>query len=333
MGSDGEVTPLRSVRRALDVLRAFEVPPHCRGVSELARALDLSKGTIHLLAKVLEREGFLERDPATRKYRLGPAVFRLTAAARPDLRLAAREPLQHLYTDTSFPAYLAILVGGRAVVVEKAAPTLPFLAALDVGTPLPLHSSALGKVLLAGAPAEAREGALSGIEPASLVAMTPSTITSLPVLRGELDSVQAAGLAWDREESLPGVVCLAAPVRGPGGEVLAAVSVAAPAGAVQEGESAGALEGMVRRTAEAISYRVGYRGTGGTDSSPATRPAGSSPATRPAGSARMTRPAGSSPVTRPAGSARMTRPAGTARKATKKGADLGAVSRQGPRQG
>lgn len=287
MASDGEVMPLRSVRRALDVLRAFEPPPHCRGVSDLARDLGLSKGTIHLLVKVLEREGFLERDPPTRKYQLGPAVFRLTAAAQPDLRLAAREPLHHLYTDTSFPAHLAILVGGRAVIVERAAPTLSFLAALDVGTPLPLHSSALGKVLLAGASDEAREGTLNEIEAASLVAMTPSTITSLTVLRRELDSVQAAGLAWDREESLPGVVCLAAPVRGPGGDVVAAVSVAAPAGAIQEGAHAGALEGMVRRTADTIAYRIGYRGTGAAA----------------------------------AGSSQVTGSAGIVRKATTKGAD------------
>lgn len=255
--------PLRSVRRALAVLRAFETPAHTRGVSELSRELRLSKSTVHLLAKALEREGFLERDPATRRYQLGPAVFRLAAAAQPDLRLVAREPLHSLYSDTSFAAYLAILVSGRAVVVERAAPTLSFLAALDVGTPLPLHSSALGKVLLAWMPAGEQEPALEELKRSGFPSLTPSTIKSLSELRRELLRVRETGTAWDREESLPGVVCLAAPVRGPSGEVTAAVSVAAPAWSVAAGEPATVLESLVRRTAETISYRLGFRGAGG----------------------------------------------------------------------
>jgi len=259
VNSDGRTTVLRSVRRALDLLRSFEPPPHNRGISELARELGLSKGTVHLLAGVLEEEGFLERDPASRRYRLGPAVFRLAAAAEPDLRLAAREPLHLLYTDTSFPAYLAILVGGRAVVVERAGPTLSFLAALDVGTPLPLHSSALGKALLAWAPPAVREAALAELGSSGLSAMTPSTITSVAALEAELGRVREVGSAWDREESLPGVACVAAPVRGPSGEVIAAVAVAAPAEAVTDETHAGSLEGVVRRAAGAISQRLGYR--------------------------------------------------------------------------
>lgn len=249
--------PQRSVRRALAVLRAFEAPPHVLGITELSRALGLSKGTVHLLARALEAEGFLERHPETGKYQLGAAIYNLTAAARHDLRAAAREPLRRLYADTSFPAYLAVFVGDQAVIVEKAAPALPFLSVLDVGAPVPLHCSALGKVLLAHLPEARREEILGG--PAGLAAMTPATITSVGALRAELAEARRSGVAYDREESLPGVFCVAAPVRAAGGEVTAAVSVAAPARGLPE-EGRRAVADLVRRAAEAISYRLGYRG-------------------------------------------------------------------------
>ncbi len=253
---------LRSVRRALAALRAFEPPPHSLGVSEISRALGLSKGTVHLLTKVLEGEGFLERDAATGKFQLGPAIHILTAAARRDLRLAAREPMHRLYTETSFPAYLAVLLADRAVIVEKAAPTLSFLAILDVGAPMPLHSSAAGKVLLACSPAETRARLLGALKRSGLEPMTPGTITSFDALRAEIEKVARDGFALDREESLPGVFCVAAPVRGADGEMTAAVSVAAPAPAFEDAGQIELVRDMVRRTAEAISYRLGYRATG-----------------------------------------------------------------------
>lgn len=251
---------LRSVSRALDILRAFVPPPHTLGISDLARVLGLSKGTVHLLATTLESEGFLERNSETGKYTLGPAVHLLTAAGQRDIRLAAREPLQKLYVDTSFPAYLAIRLGRRAVIVEKAAPTLSFLPVLDVGTPVPFHSSALGKALLANAPDSDREAVLAELEASGIVATTPKTITSLDALREELAGVVRDGLAYDREESLPGVFCLASPVRDALGDVLGAVSVAAPAASLPEGPGRETVARLVRDTAAQVSYRLGYRG-------------------------------------------------------------------------
>ncbi|RJQ08818.1 MAG: IclR family transcriptional regulator [Bacillota bacterium] len=272
MGSDREATAapavkaagraasVRSVRRALSVLRAFEDPPHSRGISDLSRALGLSKGTVHLLTVTLEKEGFLEKDATTRKYRLGAAVHGLTAAAQRDLRVTALEPMRRLYADTSFPVYLAIMLSGRAVIVEKAAPTLSFMSVLDVGSQVPLHSSALGKVLLAHATDPERDQLLAELERLGLPAATPATITSIQVLRDEINSIRARGLAFDHEESLPGVACVAAPVLDPSGRAVAAVAVAAPAASFPEDGQRKVVGGMVKRTADNISYRLGYRG-------------------------------------------------------------------------
>lgn len=250
-------TPLRSVRRALALLRAFEDPPHLRGITELSRSLGLSKGTVHLLVGVLEEEGFLERDPASGKYQLGSALHRLTAAAERDLCALAREPLNRLYQDTSFPAYLAVLAGGRAVIVEKAAPTLSFLSVLDIGTPAPFHCSALGKAVLANLGRERREELLERLAGEGLPRMTAHTLTSTDALRVELDEVARSGVAMDREESLPGVVCLAAPVWNAAGELAAAVSVAAPVASLAAPRSETAAIDILKRAAETISRRLG----------------------------------------------------------------------------
>ncbi len=267
----GRQLPLRSVRRALAVLRAFESPPHLQGITDLSRSLGLSKGTVHLLVGVLEGEGFLERDPASGKYQLGSAVHRLTAAAERDLRTMARESLRRLYTDTSFPAYLAVLVGGQAVIVEKAAPTLSFLSVLDVGAPVPFHCSALGKALLAHLGLERREELVTRLGREGLPRMTQSTLTSLDELRAELERVAREGVAVDQEESLPGVVCFGAPVWNAAGEVAAAVSVAAPAASVAGPRQRAATIEILRRAAEAISYRLGWREPGSSAAAGAPR--------------------------------------------------------------
>jgi IclR family acetate operon transcriptional repressor len=240
------------------VLRAFEAPPHVQGIADLSRALGLSKGTVHLLAKVLEAEGFLEKDEITGKYQVGPAVGRLVASTRRDLTVVAREPMQELYAGTSFPVYLAVLIGDEAVIVERAAPTLSFLAVLDVGARIPMHCSALGKALLGHQPVRRREELLDALERKGLQAMTPATITTVSGLRAELEAVVRSGVALDREESLPGVFCAAAAVWDAEGGPVAAVSVAAPAGRVPE-EGRQALVELVRRTAGVISYRLGHR--------------------------------------------------------------------------
>lgn len=250
-------TPLRSVRRALAVLRTLADPPHRQGITDLSRSLGLSKGTIHLLAGVLEGEGFLERDPASGKFQLGSVLHRLAAAAERDLRALAREPLDRLYQDTSFPAYLAVLAGGQAVIVEKAAPTLSFLSVLDVGTPIPLHCSALGKALIAHLDRDRREELLVRVAGEGLPRMTAHTLTSVEALRAELEVVAQTGVARDREESLPGVVCLAAPVWNAANQPVAAVSVAAPAASLAGPRPEAATVDILKRAAATISRRLG----------------------------------------------------------------------------
>ncbi len=253
---------VRSVARALGILGTFERPPHCWGISELSDQVGLSKGTVHLLVKSLVAAGFLEQDAASRKYRLGGAVHRLAAAlpSRDDVRTVARQHLTKLTAVTSLPSYLVTLVGDSAVLVEKAEPQLPLMLVLQVGIKLPLHCSALGKLLLAYLPDARREALLAEMEAAGLSEVTPHTITDMCTLRGELAAIPAGGHALDREESLPGLFCVAVPVRDGRGEVVAAVAVGALIPALSEQTYPTVLP-VLQQCANAISAGLGHRGT------------------------------------------------------------------------
>lgn len=252
---------MRSAARALAILQVFEQPPHTFGITELSERVGVSKGTVHLLVQTLVAAGYLEQDDSSRKYRLGGALYRLFAAlpARADLRDIARRELETLCAATSLSCYLCIMVGHTVVLVEKAEPKLPFMLVLQLGITLPLHSSALAKLLLAYAPAARQQALLAETVAAGLPEFTAHTITDPARLRQELAETVARGYALDREESVPGLFCVAVPVRDAGGEVVASLGVAALSTTLSERNYTDFLP-LLNRHAGAVSAQLGYKG-------------------------------------------------------------------------
>lgn len=220
---------VRSAARALAILKCFIKPPHQMGITEISEMLSLSKGTVHLLVKTLEDEGFLEQVEETKKYRVGPVAYELGVAALGELRIPSRMYLQRVSHELSMPCYLAIIIGDKAVLIEKAEPVNPFMVVMQIGAVLPFHTSSMGKVLLAYADQEKREQIIGRID---LPALTPNTITGRDQLKKEMEDVVRQGYAVDREETLPGVFCLAVPVSDGQGRVVAALSLVAPSTAL-----------------------------------------------------------------------------------------------------
>lgn len=225
MQNDNKENRVRSVARALAILKCFISPPHQFGITEISETLKLSKGTVHLLVKTLESEGFLEQLEETRKYRAGSMAYELGAAALGELRIPSRIHLQHMSCELNMPCYLAITIGNRAVLIEKAEPVNPFMVVMQIGAILPYHTSSMGKVLLAFSAPDQREQLLDHID---LQALTPNTITNRDLLKKEIEEVGRQGYAIDREETLPGVFCLAVPVEDGERRVIAALSLVAP---------------------------------------------------------------------------------------------------------
>ncbi|MFF2010576.1 IclR family transcriptional regulator [Streptomyces sp. NPDC058195] len=193
----------QAVRRALDVLHCFHDNGPDLSASDLARRLGLSGSTAHRLARTLLGAGFLEQDAHTSRYRLGPAVTELGRLSyhQRGLHLAAPE-LTDLAARTGATADLALRSGPHAVIVAGGSVTP------RTGLRRPLHSTALGKVLLAWA--RPGEGGPASLPP--LPAFTDRTIVEPAALEAELARVRSEGYAVNDGESAQGVRTLAVPV-------------------------------------------------------------------------------------------------------------------------
>ena len=249
---------LGSVRNAARVLRAFTGAGQEFGVSELARHLGLSKSTTHRLLATLAHARLLEQDQHTGRYRLGLALYELGSSVTQhvDLHEAALPVLTSLRHTTGEMVHVAVLDGLEVVYVERLESHHMLPVFRQVGHRLPAHQTASGKVLLAALP---REQLLARLQGVVLARRTERTITEHERLLCDLDVVTRRGWAMNAEEGHTGVVSVGAPLRGPDGRVIAAVSIV---GATQRMQPA-----MQRHTtlliesARVISRRLGYRPT------------------------------------------------------------------------
>ena len=208
--------------RALSVLDAFDGGHHTLTLSEIARRSGLPVGTAHRLVGELCTARLLGRRPDGR-YEIGARVWHLGLLAPPtSLREVALPHLQDLVLSTGHTVHLAVLEGSRALIVERLAGSRTQPTRHSPGGYLPLHCTAVGKVLLAHGPATLREEVLRA--PARY---TPWTVTDPAAIRRQLDAILAAGHAQSAQEHRQGVWSVAMPVNGRG-RVVAALGLLAP---------------------------------------------------------------------------------------------------------
>ena len=190
----------QAVTRALGVLSCFRGGTPDLGVSDIARILNLTISTTHRLVRTLVNAGFLERDPRTSRYRLGNALAEYGQIVYRQRRVYVAEPhVRDLSRVTGENVALAVRHGSDALLLTGAQAAWSESHHLT-GIRIPLHSTAIGKVLIAWA--DELEGDLTSIGP--LTPATPRTITDPAALRRELERVRTAGYALNDEEMTPG---------------------------------------------------------------------------------------------------------------------------------
>lgn len=219
---------VKSVGRALDVLEilARDVDGKGMSVTEIGSELGLSKSAAFATLYTLQARGFV-RDEGVgmmRKYRLGAALSRLgtVATATTSLRDTARPHLEQLARNVGATARFASLSGGRAVVIEQATGNERVRLDLALGSAETLHTTSLGKAILAQLPNE------KVVEILSQVGMEPHTersITSVDEFLEHLEIVRCQGYAINDEEDAHGVFGVAAPVFDYTGECLGAITI------------------------------------------------------------------------------------------------------------
>jgi DNA-binding IclR family transcriptional regulator len=205
--------------RAAAVLDAVEAG--ARTFTDVVAATGLPRPTVHRLLRALVALGFLSRED-DRGYGPGPRLLRLAASAlgQPRLRGLARPVLERLARETGESAQLYIRSGDRRICVDAVESRQELRTIVEVGASLPLTAGSAGKVFLAWAgDAERLVGRAERL--------TPATPTG-ERLRRELRAIRRRGWAASSGERQPGVGSVSAPVLGPGGELVAAVSISGP---------------------------------------------------------------------------------------------------------
>jgi len=182
---------------------------------------------------------------------VGPRAFAVGQAyPRKNLLEAVRPEMEALAQATGESVNLAVLAGMEALYLDQAEGTKLVRLFTAPGSRAPLHATGVGKVLLAF------RGVPEGLP---LTPYTPHTLTSPEALERELAGVRRQGYALDNEEKELGVRCVAAPVFGPGGEVVGAISLSAPASRLSL-EEAHRLAPRVVEAAWRASLRLGFTG-------------------------------------------------------------------------
>ncbi len=216
------VATVATLEKAIDILFHLHAEAEARGVTAIGRALDMPKSSAHRLLAALSRRGLVERDDRGR-YRTGMGLVALGLGAlqHDPIGLAARPILELEARELGETVFLVAARGGRLVVLDKAEGTGFLRAAPQVGSTVPVHATAVGKLYLAFGP--------DTIEPVDdePERFTDRTATSAKALAGEVERIRRQGFAENREEWIPGLAVVAAPVR-VGGRLVGALAVAAP---------------------------------------------------------------------------------------------------------
>jgi len=207
--------------KAVTILDAFTAEDHGLSLAELARRTGLPKGTLHRLVGELISVRLLDRQDRT--YRLSGHLFQLgmLASVERGLLEVATPFMEDLYERTHETVHLGVREGLAVVYVAKLGGHQQATSPSRLGGRMPLHCTAIGKALLAFAPAEIQRDILSS----PLARRTPRTITAPGLLEQQLRTVVETGIAFEREESARGIVCVAAPILDAWGVPVAALSV------------------------------------------------------------------------------------------------------------
>ncbi len=251
---------IQTVTNALRLLGVFRRVDEI-GVAELARELDLHKNNVFRLLATMEECGYIEQCRATDKYRLGIAIHALGQAFTRSRPLLGRALpiLEGLRDETDETVHLAVRDGFEVVHLLGLAPEREISIAVRTGRRLPIHCTALGKVLLGCSPERAwREYDEKVGKRGKLTRVTSNTIEDSDKFFEHLRTVAGHGYALDFSELEDGLACAAAPVFGGEGELVAALSVSAPLFRVGEEAFLGDLRTQVVRAAESLSEALGY---------------------------------------------------------------------------
>ena len=193
----------------------------------LAEELDLPKATVHRICQQLEDEGLLQREPGGKRFTGGKRLRHLAMATLSNSVLSAHRSsiLQALSQEVGETCNLTVLDGNEIVYLDRIETNWPYRIHLPIGSHLPLHCTATGKLFLANMKPAARRRLINSL---ALTRHTDQTITDPDTLEAQLNKAADEGVGYDSGECLEGLVSIAVPVLGEDNRMCFAIAIHAP---------------------------------------------------------------------------------------------------------
>ncbi len=212
-----------AVEKLLDILEHMVNNYKGYTVTEISHELKISSNSVFRIFAELERKQYLVRNESNSSYSLTPKLYYLGSAVKGsfDYISASKPFLKELAMKTNETTQLTALDDSKnTIVVDQFESIQPIKCSSTVGLAYPSYVSSMGKIMLAYLPENEIEEYISKTHFAKY---TENTITNPDVFLKELQLAKEEGLAYDREESILGLVCIAAPVFSAGGKLLGAI--------------------------------------------------------------------------------------------------------------
>lgn len=247
-------TPVNAAKTTFSIIDALRELDGA-GVSQLAEKLDMPTSTIHDHLRTLENEEYLINDDGV--YRVGARFLELGEQVRNRMKVytVSRPEVDDLAHETGEHANMMIEEHGRGVFLYKARGAEAVQLDTHAGMRVHLQTTALGKAILAHRP---REEAESMLDRHGMPRVTGKTVTGREELFEELAEVRESGVAFDDEERIAGMRCVAAPITDEDGRSIAAVSVSGPKSRMLGETFTEDLPERVRRSANVIEVNLTY---------------------------------------------------------------------------
>lgn len=250
-----KVGGVQSLRRALSIMRVIAAATDGATLTEIARATNLASSTVHRLLTTLQQDRFIQFRSEGARWTVGVDAFTVGSAflGVRDIARRARPLLRRLMEQSGETANLAILSDDMAVYLEQVECLQTVRAICKPGGRVVLHSTSLGKAMLAAmGPEEVKRILLAK----GMTRFTPKTIDSPARMAAHLAEVRVNGYAVDDEEYLPDLRCVAAAVLNERAEPIGAISISGPAIRVAR-ERLPQLGALVRVIANELTLELG----------------------------------------------------------------------------
>jgi DNA-binding IclR family transcriptional regulator len=228
-------------------------------LSDLADESGLTISTMQRLTYTLQEIGMIDRDPNTKRFRIGPKMITMALAVKQNLELrkVARPFMQQTSDAIGEVVGLSVLSGLEIVLIEIIKINHQVLNInMDIGTSIPPHATSGGKAILAFLD-ESQANKI--LRHSHMTKFTKNTITSVKSYHNQLKKVRECGYSLAINENAIGLSAIAAPVRNSDGAVIAAISVMVPSARISKEKLASSFSKKAIQTADKISKALGYR--------------------------------------------------------------------------